>query len=177
MFDFMAIHGLTTRDELLLAQEHAKQAVAAVPAGSVVELGAFQGRATIALCQAVGDNVISIDNFVMQHHGENNEHKLRQNCRAAGVDPVIVRRASHIVPDAICAVAFLLVDTDHRAEALNRELSAWLPFIPVGGCVCLHDYNCSKWPDVTTVADTRLVGPEWCRTEVVTRMAAFRKLK
>jgi cephalosporin hydroxylase len=173
MFDYMDIKGLTTREELELVQQQAKLAIKRLPRGSVVELGAFQGRATVALCQVAGDGVISIDNFVMQHHGENNEHKLRQNCREAGVDPEIVRRVSHFVPEQVTSVAFLLIDTDHRAAALNRELDAWLPLMSVGSCICLHDYNCEKWPEVTDVADTRLIAPLWARAGIVGLMATF----
>lgn len=170
------IPGLTTVGELEFMQDCAARVVD--EAGWFVELGTFKGRATAALCQEVGDSrVVTIDSYVMQHHGDNSLRRSTENLERIGFRPRLLEQPSHLVPEFVDQVVFLLIDTDHREQPLRRELEAWLPKMASKGVVCLHDYGCQKWPDVTKVADAVFRPWDWQLLGVLRKMVGYQRRK
>ena len=175
--EVMALHTLCTREEYGFLRECAESA----PDGLFVELGTFQGASTIVIADVANERglpCLTIDNFSMQRT-PTNPQVVRNNLSRAGIDPLprIVSSQSHIVPNDVGKVAFLFIDTDHRAEVLNPELDAWLPLVSPGGIVALHDYNCpERYPTMTPAIDGRLGdSDEWERIGLVGHLVAFQR--
>lgn len=170
---WLSLPGLTSPEELEFLQRLAHSA-SRLP-GWIVELGTFCGRATAAVCSVVDPaRVLSIDSYVMQHHGPASLPATRLALHQLGLEPRLLQQQSHQVPEDVLEVAMLLVDTDHRAEPLRRELSAWLPLLAPGGIVCLHDYGCRKWPEVTAVVDRTFRTADWQLLGLERKLIAFR---
>lgn len=157
----ITIPGLTTQAELEALYAWAKEATAP---GAIVELGTFRGRATAALCYAVGDNrIISVDTYQMQHHGEAGLDMARKNLRQCGFAPSLYavsstdkRLFAFLEIATEVSIALLFIDTDHRRAHLEQELDLWLPYLAQGGILALHDTDNPRWPDVAAVASERL---------------------
>jgi predicted O-methyltransferase YrrM len=47
----------------------------------------------------------------------------------------------------------VLVDTEHDAASVARDLGAALPLLEPGGLVAAHDYPDPSWPDVRRVVN------------------------
>ena len=172
----MKVHGLCTEDELMFLFRMVRDR--APPQGYVVELGTFQGRSTIFLCEAVtGDRVVGIDNFAMQHHGQNDMATTRANLLKFRHRPRLITGSSHVFPDVLRdqKIAAVVIDTDHRAGPLRQELATWIPFLEPNGLVALHDYGSSKWPEVTQVADEYFTVDQWEKFGPVGMMLVHRR--
>ena len=166
----MGVGGLVERDEIQFLMECAKLA----PLGSVVDLGTFQGRSAAALCGTVGHHrVITIDNWVMQHHGPNGEPRSQGNLKEFGFVPRFITGLSWEVPFGFDRLAMIFIDTDHRDVILERELNAWLPRLVPKGIVAMHDYGSSKWPTLTPFIDAYFVEPEWTLIGTAGLLIAF----
>jgi len=176
----MGIEGLTTVKELEFLYDTILNEVPII--GLVVELGTFKGRSTAAICGAVVDRpghlfVIGIDHFKMQHHGKNDLWTTHNNLAALGYFPGLMRAESTKPQPSIKQVSALIIDTDHKASVLNKELDEWLPKIVDGGVIILHDYGSAKWPEITDVVDQRLTNSsDWELLGLAGMMVAFRKL-
>lgn len=166
----MSVRGLISKDEVQFLMECAKLA----PSGPVVDLGTFRGRSATALCGTVGHHrVITIDNWIMQHHGPNMETWARKELKKLGFTPRFVTGLSWKVPSGIDQLAMIFIDTDHRDVVLRWELDAWLPLLVPKGIVAMHDYGSPKWPTLTPLIDARFVEPEWTLMGVVGMLIAF----
>jgi predicted O-methyltransferase YrrM len=176
MTEAMKIHGLCSEDELTFLFQVVRDR--APTQGWIVELGTFNGRSTIFLCAAAGaDRVVGIDNFVMKHHGANNMEKTRENLLKFGYRPRLLHGNSHVYPTVMDGqkVAALVIDTDHRAEPLLRELNTWVPHRQPRGLVVLHDYQSEKWPEITQAADQYFHSDDWEKIGPVGMMVAFKR--
>lgn len=167
----LEIPGLITGNELQFLVDVAETA----PLGSVVDLGTFQGRSAAALCGTVGHHrVVTIDNWVMQHHGVNNQKLARENLKKMLFTPRFVTGLSWEIPPEVDQVAMIFIDTDHRDFILRKELKVWLPLLVEGGIVAMHDYRSMAWPTLTLLIDQQFIEPEWHRIGVVEMLIAFR---
>lgn len=137
---------------------------------TVVILGAGSGTMSLAVLEARGyqphiARVVSVD------HDQAALDWERKAWEAAGwgCEP---RSTIQIFGDSAVGgtlfsgtVHMLLVDADHSAEGVHRDLEAWLPHVPHGGIVLLHDYDAKNapnhYPGVKQAADTILVKTSW----------------
>jgi predicted O-methyltransferase YrrM len=152
--------GIRTRtDELALLYNLCFQAP---KSGWFVELGSYQGRSSIALCQAARelkrDNwVMLIDNF--SEDASISAYKLNFNLGRLNYWPLIVDGDSRQVPKQILPgqkVALLFVDSQHTAAQFEAEMDAWQPLLAKGAIVVCHDYDSPTWTEMNGVIDKRL---------------------
>lgn len=147
--------------------------------GRVVELGAYQGRSTIALAAGLqcsrqaraGKKLLTIDTF----HGSP-EHQpggkffdssvfdrisgqvetraaFDRNLAEFGLASMVEVWEADIAAAAASfrgRIALLFVDADHNYEAVSRHLRLWIPKLTAGGIVVLHDVG--GWPGPTRAA-------------------------
>jgi len=144
-----------------------------------VELGCYKGRTSLMLAAAAAERngrLTSIDNFKYRRYGTSCPHCVGMNLAVCGLRSDIIVGDTSTVPPALAArgrVGLLFIDSDHRDEAIERELTAWLPLIVPRGLIVLHDYEPATWPTLPALLARRL--PGWPLIRWVDRIAAFRK--
>lgn len=129
-----------------------------LPANSrIVELGAFCGRTTAAICQGAsgGDkHVTTVDPFddkAMQLIKEWNTNipcmfeKFTETLQVFEFSPTVLRMPSLEavlqIPDK--SVDMIFIDAIHTA--VGEDIDAWLCKMKPGGIVSGHDYGTSVW--------------------------------
>ena len=149
----------TRSDELALLYELCFK----VPkTGWFVELGSYQGRSALAICQAARELgrdkwVMLIDNF--SEDASISAYRLNYNLGRHNFWPLIIDGESRTVPPQILSgqkVAFLFVDTQHAAAQFNSEIDTWQPLLISGAVVACHDYDSPTWLEMNGVIDKRL---------------------
>lgn len=162
---------------------------AAVPASqAIVELGAYQGRATgwllLGSSEGHGAHVTSVDPWTLhrpraayplaQRYGQPEVYQAFKAHMAkigAGPGVLTVKRGYA----ASCGerwpgqpVGLLWHDAEHSADAVERDLAAWLPHLAPGAVVVLHD---AGRPDGEVVEGARRVldveGWDWAGRELL----------
>ena len=171
---------------------------------TIVELGAFAGLSTIALClgaQSTGAEVVTVDAFtadirslrrtlgqVFAHSADRStrarwsgvrldpERALRENLRSFGVSARIIRGYSWAAAEQVDGpVGLLFVDADHTRAAIERDLAAWTPKLGAEAVVAFDDYIHDQWTDVVLVANEWAAQHARDRMEVVGKVAVFRR--
>jgi predicted O-methyltransferase YrrM len=112
---------------------------------AVVEIGVAEGASAMALREAMlpeGDLYL-IDPFHLSRVPALNFLKLAAH-RAVGscgtARTVWIEAFSHdAVRDWKLPIDFLLIDGDHREEAVERDWRDWSPFVTENGVVAFHD--------------------------------------
>ena len=130
--------------------------------GWLVELGSYQGRSSVALCQAARELkrdkwVMLIDNF--SYDASISAYKLNYNLGRLDYWPAIVEGDSRTVPPQIMPgqkVAFLFVDSDHTAAQFEAEMDAWQPWLANGAVIACHDFDSPTWTEMNGVITKRL---------------------
>lgn len=162
--------GLLTKDEWFFLHD-----LAVCPDGYAVELGTFRGMGTAAICCAFHDHfVLSIDNYIMQHHGESSLELAKANLASLGYCPSLLQCDSRVRPGWVApnTIGFLFIDTDHRDVVLKAELEAWLPYATEDVIVVLHDYTPRY---LTMIPFINEYFKDWERIGLVNWLIAFRR--
>lgn len=128
-----------------------------------VEVGVWLGRSTCYLADAVkrsGKKIVhyAVDNFAgsgcdgldqtaaeYARSGKDLFQRWQENVAACGfamnVIPIISDSADAARHFADGSVDFVFIDADHRREAVERDIRAWLPKMKPGGHIGGHDIN------------------------------------
>jgi hypothetical protein len=196
----LQVPGLVDLGELRLLRYLASQS-----RGTIVELGAFHGLSTIALCLGArhgGVDVVTVDAFVSVLHGEMTESPpvardvsgdapadarnvvaqpsemaVRRNLAAFGVFARVVNALSWEAAEQVDGpVGLLLHDADHTRPALEKDLAAWGPKLARDAVVVFHDYAGSLSPDVAPFADEWAVRQGFCRAETEGLLQVYRPM-
>jgi predicted O-methyltransferase YrrM len=138
-------------------------ALAAAPAGPVLEIGAYCGTSAVYLgtaCRTAGSLLFSLD-----HHRGSEENQpgweyhdaqlwdaeagamdtlpfLRRTLRQAGLEEVvtpIVGRSATVARFWTTPLAMLFIDGGHTLEAALGDYRAWTPHLIAGGTLAIHD--------------------------------------
>jgi precorrin-6B methylase 2 len=132
---------------------------------SIVEIGSFLGRSTLALLSGINPNgkVYAIDPFDV------NVYKSQQDPEYSEIYEKFVENTKdfknlEIIRDKSCNAAIQLknerfdmifIDGDHTYEAVKKDIELWLP--KTKRIICGHDYNTHYSSVVLAVKDT--LGP------------------
>lgn len=130
---------------------------------SVLEVGSWKGRSTIALLENCRGVVYSVDHF----KGSDEEIHKRIIERegsifsqfAKNVDPyenlVVVKmdslKASTLFPDK--SIDMIFIDASHTYEEVKRDIAIWMP--KARKIICGHDYQ-DGWPEIKRAVDDTL---------------------
>ena len=125
--------------------------------GTIVELGTFCGRSTMALCQGaelVCGTVITVDPFDDAAMRELPEWKTDVPCMydrfvqtvsELRLYPQVMRmtslEAAKLIPDN--SVDMVFIDGLHTAT--GEDIDAWRPKMKPGGVMAGHDYGAKEW--------------------------------
>ena len=133
--------GLTNGDEIYKLQEWAAKY------DSIVEVGSWKGRSTIALCQACSGKVVAVDNFRgsksswdMTYNADPQkvEDAFRENTKDCANLELMkmdsVEAAKHFKPRSVDMV---FLDAAHEYDNFMPTLKAWLPIAKK--FLCGHD--------------------------------------
>lgn len=132
----------------------------------IVEIGAFTGATTVLLHQALqhlGNDsaaVLSIDPFEASTNKWGNPRgsyrPFRRRITAAGAGHrcfALVgfsQDAHRAVP---AGLALLVIDGDHRYEAVRTDLDRYTSKVRAGGVVFVDDYSAESYPEVVAAVD------------------------
>lgn len=115
----------------------------------VVEVGCWQGRTSKVLANAVGGDLVCVDNFVgdglkeFPITGDDLERRWRDHLDAElELKKVSLIRAPSLVAASRFrpgSVDMVFIDGDHVAPAPKYDMQAWEPAIRPGGVLCGHD--------------------------------------
>jgi len=157
------VKALMTDDERAFLRKCCKAARGLL--GRFVDLGTFQGASARLMCEELvyvdypAETVLTIDNYLMQHHGESSLEIARKNLEP--YTPEMVNGDSAVVPPTCKNVAMLLIDTEHSPERLRKECEAWLPLVSKDGIVALHDYGHHIWTGMKPAIDSIFSTLNW----------------
>lgn len=119
----------------------------------LVEIGSFKGKSTTALALGLKDNprkgfrLVAVDPFIGDPAGgfKPTRDVFESNIRQVGVEDLITVLAEPSTEAALKwpegrQIALILVDGDHRLDAVSQDLALWLKRLPLSGAVViLHD--------------------------------------
>ncbi|MFW9874104.1 MAG: class I SAM-dependent methyltransferase [Candidatus Thorarchaeota archaeon] len=119
---------------------------------TIVEIGAFLGRSTCFLAEAVKKNQIklySIDTFENQGMSEGLRYTFNEYYR--NIFPYksyikIIKGFSYEVVDKFenIKIDLLWLDADHSYESTIQDIQNWLPLVKKNGYFIFHDYYMKK---------------------------------
>jgi hypothetical protein len=143
-----ATDGQMTSDEATLLYELAR----AARGGSIVEIGSFHGKSTVALALGAraggGAAVHAVDPFVPftgalggRFSPADKTVQLRNLLLADVAEQVWLLHTTSLQAARGWRepIALLWVDGDHTYEAVSADLAAWSPFVVPEGRIALHD--------------------------------------
>ena len=129
-------HSQVTERELELLLRYSRDA------GTVCEIGCYEGRTSVALARNAAGNVYSVDPFFRGRLGIcYTEWIARLNRRRNGVSNLFFLKglSEEIGPEFHLPIDFLFIDADHSYEAVKADWNEWFPKVRKGGYVALHD--------------------------------------
>jgi predicted O-methyltransferase YrrM len=124
--------------------ERARLAAHAAGRRRLVEIGVMHGATTRLLCEAMAPDAVltAIDPFPRGRFGCSFEYAIarREVSRAPARRVIWMRELSHHAVNRWTeAIDFLFIDGDHSWAGIDRDWTAWSPFVANGGVVLLHD--------------------------------------
>jgi len=179
---FKQVHGFISLPEAELLNRLASE----VPSGgNIVEIGAYQGRSTIALALGAKEAeaiVYSIDHHPTYdidgvHFSMADNQVYYENIVKYQVGDVVrtVNFPSYDVSKIwLGGIDLLFIDGSHDFDDVQIDWLAWSPFARV---IAMHDTVLNYHPGVTRVVEEILKDGKWARTEIVDSMSVFRRVK
>jgi len=155
------------------------------PNSTVVELGAFQGRSSIAIASVLppGSTLHSIDNFqgALLKPGEarppmpevirRNKEAFLHNTTAFGVNDKVQLHVMNTTAAASLfadeSVDLIFIDAGHKYDDVKADITHYYPKLKPGGYMLFDDYE-EKWPGVMQAVQNaslagELIAPSlWC---------------
>jgi predicted O-methyltransferase YrrM len=160
--------------------------------GSIVEIGSFVGKSTIAIAAGNADGG-KREFYTIDTHEGNPEHTqagqpyfdgshmtthtaLLENLAKAGLSNhvhVLKEDALKIGQTWLSAIAMLFVDTAHDYDTTRNTLELWNEHVSIGGVVAIHDYK----PFAGAVDDWLEAHPEFERVKQVETMLVTKRVR
>lgn len=185
-----SIEGWLEDDEADLLLATALKAARAPATGAFVEVGSFQGRATVLLGAAVRaesperkvyaidphDGVIGARDGQLRRVGPTRD-KFERNIAAAGLSrwvDTVQSRAPDVAWEA--PVAFLLVDGLHDYDSAAADLRRFEPHLEIGAYVAFHD--CADYfPGVVRLVRELEASGRYVRVARARSLVVFRRIE
>jgi predicted O-methyltransferase YrrM len=108
----------------------------------ICELGAYEGKTSVALALATAGTVYAVDPFFSGRSGIPYGYWIarlqRRRYRASNLR-FIVGMSWDLARIFDRPIDLLFIDADHSLEAVRRDWADWVVKVRAGGCVALHD--------------------------------------
>ena len=133
----------------------------------VLELGTASGRATVCLGQSAA-GVVSV--------GPDDQAEAAEWVRRYGLSDRVVFVQGDIAEKCRGVSGrfdLALVDTEHDAAGITRDIAAALPLLAPGGRLAFHDYPDPGWPAVRATVDAHARKRGWRRIAQAGYLAVF----
>ena len=125
----------------------------------IAEVGAWQGRSTVAMADNTLGIVFAVDTWKgsPEHEGELRQHgpewlieQFLHNIAGRKVCPVqmISVEAAELFSSQGGLFDFIFLDASHDYDSVKADIAAWYPLLKHGGIFAGHDYT-EHWPGVT----------------------------
>lgn len=176
------VHGFLNPYEAGLLRD---LAAAAPKGGTIVELGSYRGKSTVALAWGAklsGATVWAIDPHESYHQGETDfgpeDHSaFLQNIvrmEVADVVWVINLPSFRLVNIWDKPIDVLFLDANHEYEHVKLDFFGWSRH--VRGVIAMHD-TAGNWPGVTRFVNELLAAGEWEKIDMADATSVFRRVK
>lgn len=145
----MRVDGFMSEEELTWLYETAQRM------NSVVEIGSWKGRSTIALLEGCDGPVVAVDNW--SGHDPSSNGFLESQVAVEDVydtfrrntegyyNLTVIRGQSAESADQFEQADLVFIDAEHTYEGCKADIEAWLP--RTRKMIAIHDFNAS-WPGV-----------------------------
>jgi predicted O-methyltransferase YrrM len=138
-------------------------------ARTILEVGCWQGRSTLALADNTVGRVFAVDHWC----GTPDDPHLAEVAALGGPEGlyaafvarmgsriqegrvVIVRLAADVAAATFgpASMDLVFLDGDHRVDGVRENLAAYRPLVKPGGILCGHDYHIREHWGVTEAVD------------------------
>ena len=166
------IPGWCSKEQLELYRQVSKQAY---PGSKFVEVGAWRGKSTAAMCVNLANRLnekdgrvdfYSVDTWLGGPEHQNDlliisgslydDFLVNISPVRGYVQPLRMTslEAAKLFEDE--SLDFIFLDADHRYEHIRADIIAWLPKLKPGGMICGDDYGNPDWPGVEQAVDELL---------------------
>jgi predicted O-methyltransferase YrrM len=125
------------------------------PGGTIVEIGSWKGKSTTWLAEgaglASGIRVFAVDPHepYLADPQADSLRDFRENLERLGLTPrvtAIVARSLEAAESFDRPIDLLFIDGDHEEGPATADVAVWLPKVPAGGRVAVHDVINKQWP-------------------------------
>ena len=107
---------------------------------TIVELGSYLGRSTVALAEGCQGTVYAVDHWKgsegLKMDGTE-ESKFRKNIK--DFNNIVVMKATTTEASNKLEADMVFIDADHTYKAIKNDIKTWLPKANV--MICGHDYD------------------------------------
>ena len=112
----------------------------------IVETGTYMGGSSYfyaCICDLLGHGeVISIDIQALSTI----EHPRITYLQGSSTDPAMVQKVKSRIAEIGAKKILVILDSDHRAEHVQKELELYSPLVPLGGYIHVQDGNADELP-------------------------------
>ncbi len=165
------VDGFLRRREAWWLHEAARVTCMRAGHATVVEIGSWKGRSTIALALGISASGRGGRLYAIDHHRGSSEHIAKYgevdtyadfctNIARAGVSEVVIavrqESASAVGLFENESVDMIFIDGSHEYTAVLADLDAWRPKLTTGATVALND---PLWPGVNRSIRDRIAKP------------------
>lgn len=159
---------------------------------SILELGSFKGKSTVAIAAHTDAIVYAVDTFMADATTVQRQNTFKEFLENVADYPNVwpvptttenarLLQVNEWIPSNY---KLLFIDADHSYEGVKWDFARFAPLVELGGHVIFHDaYGengeegpTTPWPGVTQFVRELYTVPEWKFVEKVRRCAVFKRV-
>lgn len=153
--------------------------------GTIVEIGSYQGKSTIAMAMGAfrPDAIV----YAIDHHSDmvsvdtrygmmDNAFYMENivNYKLGNVIKTINLPSYDVVKIWTLPIDLIFIDGAHDYDSVKHDFEQWSPF--VRGWLCFHDTS-GHYPEVSQLMDEIIAAGEWKRVQLVDATSVFERVK
>lgn len=162
-------------------------AATAPKGGTIVELGSYRGKSTVALAMGarVSESLVwAIDDHGSYHQGET-DFGPQDNVAFlmnivhngfADVVRVINLPSLHVAVVWDKPIDLIFLDANHEYEFVKQDFECWQDRVNADGLIAMHDTG-GNWPGVTQFVNELLAAGEWEKIAMADATSVFKRVQ
>lgn len=158
------------------------------PLGTIVEVGSYLGRSTVALGHTVKMSESNLKVYAIDPHEgvisypegpckvQSTMDRFRETILSFGLSETvetIVKKSYEVAWDK--PIGFIFIDGLHDYENVSRDFNHFEKWVAVGGRVAFHDFS-TDWPGVPKCVNEILKTGKYTKEEQVGSLLVLKKL-